>query len=85
MKNILLVRTDRIGDVVLSLPMLPLLRRRFPGAKISVMVRQYTRELVEHHSCVDEVLVYEHEDNLASLWTMLKTVRGKKFDAAIIP
>ncbi len=84
-KNILLVRTDRIGDVVLSLPMLPLLRRRFPGAKISVMVRQYTRELVEHHSCVDEVLVYEHEDSLASLWSILKIIRSKRFDAAIIP
>ena len=49
------------------------------------MVRQYTRELVEHHSCVDEVIVYEHEDRIASLWSMLITIRGKKFDAAIIP
>jgi heptosyltransferase III len=84
-KNILLVRIDRIGDVVLSLPMLPLLRRQFPGATISVLVRQYTRELVEHHSCVDEVLVYEHEDSLISLWSILKTVRSKGFDTAIIP
>jgi heptosyltransferase III len=65
--------------------MLPLLRRRFPGAEISVMVREYTRELVEHHSCVDEVLVYEHEDSLASLWSMLMIIRRKEFDAAIIP
>ncbi|HTR81580.1 MAG TPA: glycosyltransferase family 9 protein [Bacteroidota bacterium] len=84
-KNILLVRTDRIGDVILSLPMLPLLRRRFPSAKISVLVREYTRELVEHHSCVDEVLVYEHEDSLRSLWAILSNVRRRKFDAAIIP
>lgn len=84
-KNILLVRTDRIGDVILSLPMLPLLKRRFPHARISVLVRSYTRELVERHSCVDEVLVYEHEDSIRSLWNTLKQIRARKFDLAIIP
>ena len=84
-KNILLVRIDRIGDVILSLPMLPLLKRRFPNATISVLMRQYTRELVEHHSCVDEVLVYEHEDSLRSLWAILREIRKRHFDIAIIP
>ena len=84
-KNILLVRTDRIGDVILSLPMLPLLKRKFPGAAITLLVREYTRELVEHHSCVDEVLVYENEGSIGSLWSMLLTIRERKFDAAIIP
>jgi len=84
-KNILLVRTDRIGDVILSLPMLPLLKRKFPGASITVLVREYTRELVERHSCVDEVLVYENEGSIASLWSMLLSIREKKFDVAIIP
>jgi lipopolysaccharide heptosyltransferase II len=84
-KNILLVRTDRIGDVILSLPMLPLLRRRFPRARISVLVRRYTQELVENHSCVDEALVYENEDSVVSLWRTLKRLRERKFDLAIIP
>ena len=84
-KNILLVRTDRIGDVILSLPMLPLLKRRFPNARISVLVRNYTRELVERHSSVDEVLVYEHEDSIRSLWNILKEIRARKFDVGIIP
>ena len=84
-KNILLVRTDRIGDVILSLPMLPLIKRHFPHARISVLVRNYTRELVEQHSCVDEVLVYEHEDSVRVLWQTLKRIRGRKFDLAILP
>ncbi len=84
-KNILLVRIDRIGDVLLSLPMLPLLRRSYPNARISVLTRRYTRELVDHHSCVDEVLIYEHEDNIRSLWTILKELRKRCFDIAVIP
>jgi lipopolysaccharide heptosyltransferase II len=84
-KNILLVRIDRIGDVILSLPMLPLLRRRYPNVRISVLMRQYTRELVEQHSCVDEVLVYEHEGSFRSLWAILREIRKRHFDIAIIP
>ena len=84
-KNILLVRIDRIGDVILSLPMLPLLKRRYPNARISVLMRQYTRELVEQHSCVDEVLVYEHESSFRSLWAILREIRKRHFDIAIIP
>ena len=84
-KNILLVRIDRIGDVILSLPMLPLLKRRYPNARISVLMRQYTRELVEGNSCVDAVLVYEHEDSLRSLWANLREIRKRHFDIAIIP
>ncbi len=84
-KNILLVRIDRIGDVILSLPMLPLLRRRYPKASISVLMRQYTRELVDQNSCVDEVLIYENESSIGSLLTILKGIRRKRFDIAIIP
>ncbi|MDE3058920.1 MAG: glycosyltransferase family 9 protein, partial [Bacteroidota bacterium] len=84
-RNILLVRTDRIGDLILSLPLLPALKRNFPGAKISMLVRQYTRELVAGHSCVDEILIYEHEDSIASLWGTLRQIRSRHFDLVIIP
>lgn len=81
-KRILLVRTDRIGDVVLSLPMLPLLKKRFPNASITVMVRQYTRELVEGHSCVHDVIVWGEHNGLSEYVTVLKQ---RNFDIAILP
>ena len=83
-KKILLIRTDRIGDVVLSLPMLPVLKKRFPEAKISVMVRSYTRELVEHHSCVDDVILWEANGE-RSLAEYVQLLKSKKFDVAILP
>lgn len=80
--KILLVRTDRIGDVVLSLPMLPALKSRFPSAKISVLVRPYTKELVEHHSCVDEVILWDESKGMKQYVELL---REKRFDMAIVP
>ncbi len=83
-KNILLLRTDRIGDVVLSLPMLPVLKDHFPDARISIMVRHYTKELVQFHSCVDEVLLWEANGE-RSLMEYVQVLRSKKFDAVILP
>lgn len=81
-KKILLIRTDRIGDVVLSLPMLPLLKREFPNASITIMVRSYTRELVESHSDVSEIMLW---DENKSLFEYVKVLKDKHFDLAILP
>jgi lipopolysaccharide heptosyltransferase II len=81
-RRILLVRTDRIGDVVLSLPMLPLLKKQYPNAAITVMVRSYTRELVEHHSCVDDVILWDERKDAAEYVALLKE---RKFDIAVLP
>lgn len=83
-KKILLVRTDRIGDVVLSLPMLPVLKKHFPNATITMMVRKYTRELVERHSCVDNIIQWEINGE-RSLLEYIKIIRNEKFDIAILP
>lgn len=83
-KNILLIRTDRIGDVVLSLPMLPVLKKHFANASITVMVRKYTRELIEKHSCVSEVLQWE-ENGERTLSEYVKIVKDRQFDIAIVP
>ncbi|MDD8018611.1 MAG: glycosyltransferase family 9 protein [Bacteroidota bacterium] len=83
-KNILLIRTDRIGDVVLSLPMLPVLKRHFPSAKITIMVRRYTKELVERHPCVDDVMLWE-ADGERSLMQNVALLKQRNFDIAILP
>ncbi len=81
-KKILLIRTDRIGDVVLSLPMLPLLKKEFPNASITIMVRSYTRELVEAHSDVSAVMLWDEKN---SLLDYVKVLKEKHFDLAILP
>ncbi len=62
--------------------MLPILKQQFPTAKISVLVKPYTREIVENHSCVDEVLLYDEQE---SFFSFLKKIKQEKFDIAIFP
>ena len=61
MKRILLIRTDRIGDTVLTLPAATALKAAFPEVQISFLTRNYTEPLVRLYQDVDEVRVYEPE------------------------
>ncbi len=82
--RILIVRTDRIGDVVLTLPMADILRLNHPDAYIAMMVNRYTSELVQNSSSVDETILYDDTKGLVPFYKMLKIIRNHKFDVAFI-
>jgi lipopolysaccharide heptosyltransferase II len=86
-RRILVVRTDRIGDVVLSTPVIKNLRRYFPYSYIAMMVSPYTKELIEGNPYLDEVIVYDKENKHKSWFSSMRfsiNLKKKKFDLAII-
>ena len=54
--NIIISRTDSIGDVVLTLPVAGALKRQFPQMKIAFMGKAYTRPVIEACEFVDEFI-----------------------------
>lgn len=86
-QRILIVRTDRLGDVILSTPVITNLRLFFPKSYIAFMCRPYTREVVEGNPYLDEVIVYDKYGKHKSIWGSIKftlQLRKKKFDWAVI-
>lgn len=77
MKNILVVRTDRLGDLVLVTPALGALRRRFPDARITALVHPYAAPLLENHPFVDEIIADK------PFFRLLGDIRARNFDASI--
>lgn len=86
-KNILVVRTDRIGDVVLTTPSIEALRHSFPQAKISVLVTPETKDLIDDNPHLDHVIVDDRKGKHRKITGFLKLVESlkkAKFDLAII-
>lgn len=83
-KNILIVRTDRIGDVVLSIPMAELVKKKYPDCKISYFIRNYTSELLIGNPFTDEVIIAEEESGEILLRKNLDKIKSKHFDACIV-
>jgi ADP-heptose:LPS heptosyltransferase len=56
-REVLVLRLDRIGDVLMSLPAIGELRKALPNAKIRLAVGQWARDIAQD-APVDEVLVW---------------------------
>jgi heptosyltransferase-3 len=81
-KRILLIKLRYLGDVVLSTPLLPLLRKHFPEAKMTFLVNPGTAGVLQGNPYLDEVWVLPRQ----SWWRQLcfiRRVREANFDTVI--
>jgi ADP-heptose:LPS heptosyltransferase len=83
-RRILVVRTDRLGDVILTLPMLPLLRAWFPGAYLAMLVSRYPGEIVQGNPHLDEILLYDRDGSQIPFVELLRALRLRAFDTAFV-
>lgn len=56
LQNIIISRTDSIGDVILTLPLAKILKSNFPDLKIAFLGKNYTRPVIECCEYVDEFI-----------------------------
>ncbi len=87
LKNILIIRTDRMGDVVLTTPVFKALRKAYPEARISALVTPSTYDLVNGNPYVDEVFIDDRKGAHKDLFGFLQLahdIRERQFDAAFI-
>ncbi|MFC1621606.1 lipopolysaccharide heptosyltransferase II [Candidatus Omnitrophota bacterium] len=81
--RILIIRTDRIGDVVLSTPVITAARKAFPEAYIAMMVSSQAKEIVRGNPYINEVIVYDKKGIFHAL-RFANWIKQKKFDLALI-
>lgn len=74
--NILLSRTDSIGDVVLTLPMAGLLKKNFPECRIFFLGRTYTKPIIDLSIHIDGFINW---DELSKLEITDQTLMLKSF------
>ncbi len=80
-KRILIVRPDRIGDVVLSTPLPREIKKQFPDCYIAVLLREYTRDIYFNNPFVDKILV---TDDNKTFFEKIKEIRTEKFSHALM-
>jgi heptosyltransferase-3 len=82
--RILVVRTDRLGDVILTLPMLALLRSRYPDAYLGMLLSRYTGEIVRNHPHVNVLLWNDESGQPRPAGDIIREVREQNFDTAFL-
>lgn len=82
-KKILLITLSNIGDVVLTLPVLGVLKREFPSAGITVMVGPNAKELFEADRSLSGVEIYDKRAPFGDKLRLVLRMRQNKFDMII--
>lgn len=77
--NILVVRTDKLGDFITALPAIYVLKQHNPNNRVVVCVAPLNRALAESCSFIDEVIV----DNGGTIFELAKKLQNAKIDASI--
>ncbi|HUI64757.1 MAG TPA: glycosyltransferase family 9 protein [Bacteroidota bacterium] len=82
--RILVVRTDRLGDVILTLPVLTALRQCFPHAHLAMLLSRYAGAIVEGSPALDQIMYDDDERGLAARGNLMRSIRNSRFDACIV-
>lgn len=81
------MRTDRLGDVVLTTPAIKAVRKAYPEAYLAMMVRPYAELAVKGNPYLNEVILYDkdgrHKSIIASIGFAME-LKKKNFELCII-
>jgi ADP-heptose:LPS heptosyltransferase len=83
--EILFIRVDRVGDMVLSTPAFAAVKTAFPEARLTVMASTVNAPILKNNPSVDEIIVYDRFAPLAEKVRLLKGLRTCHFELAIDP
>lgn len=86
-RRILFIRTDRIGDTLMNLPAIHLLRQTYPKAWISLLLDKPMADLLYGHPDADEVMTMDSARFNKSFFERLRLlakIRWACFDMAIV-
>ena len=85
--RILIVRTDRIGDLVLSTPAIRAVRACYPNGYLAALVQPATRPLLDGHPALDDLFVLDKQGRhhgWAGMRRLADDLRARRFDLALI-
>ncbi len=87
MTRVLVVRPDRLGDVLLSTPVFEALKRHYPASHLTVMVRPAIAPLLRGSPFVDEVMTYEPEGRhrgFRGFFRLAREIRSGGFRVGVV-
>jgi ADP-heptose:LPS heptosyltransferase len=87
-ENLLVIRQqNQMGDMLLAVPAFRGIRKRFPGARITLLAAPINSSVMENNPYVDEVLTWSKVRSRRNPFVLLGFLRGlrrRRFDAVFV-
>jgi heptosyltransferase-1 len=95
-ETILVIKLSSIGDVIHSLPLLEVLKDRFPFARIDWLVEEDASGVLEDHPCINRLFIFPRKNWLKrfikggecitvgkEIFNFIKQIKRQKYDIVI--
>lgn len=86
-RRILVVRVDRVGDLVTSTPLLRALKTHLPDVQLTALVTPYAAPVLANSPFVDAVWTDDPQGvdrGRGAFWRQVQRIRGGGFDTALV-
>ncbi len=82
-KKILLISLSNIGDVILTFPVIDILKRDFPDAKLSVVIGPKAESLLKGNARLDQLIIFNKHQSAFKMLSWMLQLRKEHFDLVI--
>lgn len=82
-KRVLFITLSNIGDIILTTPVLAVLKKEFPQASIDVISGPNGKEIFLGHPFVSALVLYDKLSSVQSKRQLVKNLRDNKYDLVI--
>ena len=87
-KRILIIQTAFIGDVILTLPIVKVLKENYENCKIDFLCIPQMSNLLENNPNINDLIIYDKkgtDKGAKNLFKIIKTVRRGNYDIILTP
>lgn len=87
-ENILVIQTAFIGDAVLTLPLIQIIRKKYPASKVDIVVTPRSKDLFANHPDIREAIAFDKrgkDRGLSGLLRLVKHLQARSYDLALVP
>ena len=81
-KKVLILKYDRIGDMIVTTPIFRELKKSYPGISISVLASNLNKDVIKYNPYVEKIYT-NYKNNFFFDFAKLLILRWKKFDVCI--
>lgn len=81
--KILIIRLSSIGDILLSTPLIRVLRKRFPSSRIDYLTGVDFQELIQFNSNIDRVFIFDRSTGFRGLRDLRRKLLPERYDLVI--
>jgi lipopolysaccharide heptosyltransferase II len=79
-RKILVVRLSSIGDIILTTPLLRSLKKYFPKAQVTFLIKKQYEELLVSSPYVDKLITFDKKEGFTGLKKIKRYLKDQQFD-----